>query len=986
MAKDIGAQVKLTGEQEYKDALNQIDKQLIALKGDYKALNSSLDGYSSAMESNRAKHAQLNTQIEAQNEKLKLLKEQLEKVKNAEGDHTAEEARLRSNIGYTTQEVKKLRDAYMEIPNALETVGSKMQTVGSKMSSIGSTLTASVTTPIVGLAAYAYKSASDLEENINKVDVAFGTSADTVKKWAKTATDSYGLSESKALEATALFGDMATSMGMSDDAAASMSTSLTGLAGDLASFKNISQDQAMNALQGIFTGQTKALKGLGIVMTDTNLKDFAEKQGLVYDKMSETEKVTLRYNFVLSRTQNAQGDYVRTASGAANSMRTMQASLSNLADTFGEKLLPTFTPQINKLTELIKKFASLSDGEQQSIIKTLAFAAAVGPVLIVTGELAKRVGFLTEKTGLFVKALTSGQTVAQSFTAIGLNPMALAITATVAAFAGMTIAAKSMQDEWLKEINSNYGLTDSMKGTIETVNSLKDSMAQAQEASAKNDAAVESEYGHYNSLVQEYNNLIDANGQVKAGYENRANYILTTLSSAMGMEDGQIQTLIDDNGKLSSSIDEVILKKKAEAVQNAYQDQYTQAVQNQAEATKALLAAKTNYYEALSRYSSAESNYNSLLSQQQYYLDNNIPLTTEFNDELNKATVEYGTASGSLQQMRDAYDNANTAITDINTTISNYEGVGAAIVSGDADQINQAIFNMTNNFKTAQTANADTLAQQTADLKSTWEEMKKAVDEGSTTITQKQVDAAHEAFLKSAEEHSKAVQNSYDTGYDSAEEMAQGLSDGEPDSTAAADTVSSNAKDALTKDATSEGQGLAGSYAEGISDMDSEASNAGTSLGNNARDGAGSVDSSDLGNNFAIGFGNGISSQNDNIWSKAWNLAQIAWNSVSHALDEHSPSKKTTKQGVYFGEGLANGILSQKDNVQKAAESLSNVAMTSVGKATIPLNVAGGGTNTSYNTITLQVYGTEGQSINDLTDQVMNRLQTAINKKGSVWE
>ena len=157
---------------------------------------------------------------------------------------------------------------------------------------------------------------------------------------------------------TAQFGDLGTSMGLTEDQAAKMSTELAGLAGDLASFKNISTDRAMNALTGIFTGQTKALQGLGVVMNQVNLEKFAEDQGKVYKSMTEAEKVMLRYEYVMSRTKNAQGDYARTSDGAANSLRTLKASLQNLAVTLGKEILPLVTPLINKLTEGIKKISA----------------------------------------------------------------------------------------------------------------------------------------------------------------------------------------------------------------------------------------------------------------------------------------------------------------------------------------------------------------------------------------------------------------------------------------------------------------------------------------------------------------------------------------------------------------------------------------------------------------------------------------------------
>ena len=125
-----------------------------------------------------------------------------------------------------------------------------------------------------------------------------------------------------------LFGDMGTSMGLPTDAAAKMSMSLTGLAGDLASFKNLSLDEVQTALAGVFTGETESLKRLGIVMTETNLDAYALANGFgkTTNEMTQAEKVQLRYAYIMEMTKNAQGDYARTADGTANSIRTFQES------------------------------------------------------------------------------------------------------------------------------------------------------------------------------------------------------------------------------------------------------------------------------------------------------------------------------------------------------------------------------------------------------------------------------------------------------------------------------------------------------------------------------------------------------------------------------------------------------------------------------------------------------------------------------------
>ena len=282
-----------------------------------------------------------------------------------------------SEIERTKKETQGATEAAKEHTKAMTNMSAGMAVAGGVM-------TATVTMPIINAGKAAFQMASDYEENVNKVDVAFKDNAQTVMDWSKTSLEAFGLSQNSALEAASLFGDMGTAMGLSTGEAANMSTSLTGLAGDLASFKNIGIDQAQTALSGVFTGEGEALKSLGVVMQDSTLEAFALAQGTekAYDKMSQAEKVALRYAFVMDATKNAQGDFANTSDGAANSSRTLTETLKELGVSFGQVLLPVITPIIQKITELVKWFGSLSQGTKTAIVIVAGAIAAIGPLLL----------------------------------------------------------------------------------------------------------------------------------------------------------------------------------------------------------------------------------------------------------------------------------------------------------------------------------------------------------------------------------------------------------------------------------------------------------------------------------------------------------------------------------------------------------------------------------------------------------------------------
>lgn len=204
---------------------------------------------------------------------------------------------------------------------------------------------------------------SDLTEVQNVVDVTFTTMSDKVNEFAKNAMTSAGLSETMAKRYVGTFGAMSKSFGFSEAQAYDMSTALTQLTGDVASFYNISQDLAYIKLKSVFTGETETLKDLGVVMTQSALDQYALANG--YGKttsaMTEQEKVALRLAFVQKQLSAASGDFIRTSDSWANQVRVMQLQLQSLKATVGQGLINIFTPVLKVINILLGKLATLAN-------------------------------------------------------------------------------------------------------------------------------------------------------------------------------------------------------------------------------------------------------------------------------------------------------------------------------------------------------------------------------------------------------------------------------------------------------------------------------------------------------------------------------------------------------------------------------------------------------------------------------------------------
>jgi phage-related protein len=216
---------------------------------------------------------------------------------------------------------------------------------------------------IIDFGAKCIELGSDLSEVQNVVDVTFPRMSKQVDDFANNAITSFGLSETMAKKFTGTFGAMAKAFGFGEQAAYEMSTTLTGLAGDVASFYNISQDEAYTKLKSVFTGETETLKDLGIVMTQSALDSYALANGYgkVTAKMSEAEKVALRYKFVQDQLSLASGDFIRTADGWANQVRVLKLQFDSLKATIGQGLINVLTPVIQVINRIISKLMSLAN-------------------------------------------------------------------------------------------------------------------------------------------------------------------------------------------------------------------------------------------------------------------------------------------------------------------------------------------------------------------------------------------------------------------------------------------------------------------------------------------------------------------------------------------------------------------------------------------------------------------------------------------------
>lgn len=359
-----------------------------------------------------------------------------------------------------TGDASKLRGALSESESALGRFSGKMQDVGKSIMGIGTKLTLGVTAPLAAVGVKAFQMASDLNESVSKATQVFGDFSDGIMELGDRAAETLGISKQAAIEAAASFGNLFRSMGTSKSEAATLSTGLVTLAADLASFNNADPTEVLEALRSGLLGEAEPLRKFGVSLSAARIEAEALSMGLVAgevdaDKFTQTslalekaqikaaealkahgessleyrdaaadvataegrlsevtagkvpeltaaQKAQAAYSIIMKDTALAQGDFARTADGAANKQRILKAQFEDAAATLGNQLLPIGQKLIGWVTQLVEKFNALTPKQQKFVLIGAAMAAAIGPAVTVIGALVTVIGALISPVGLVV--------------------------------------------------------------------------------------------------------------------------------------------------------------------------------------------------------------------------------------------------------------------------------------------------------------------------------------------------------------------------------------------------------------------------------------------------------------------------------------------------------------------------------------------------------------------------------------------------------
>ncbi|RGU89876.1 phage tail tape measure protein [Clostridium sp. AF15-17LB] len=490
--------------------------------------------------------------------------------------------------------------------------------------------------------------------------------------------------------------------------------------------------------------------------------DYAKQNGLSLSDMfgsMEAGKAALsimsdggkEYNEVLKEMQNSAGTtqqaFEKMDSTPAAKMQKELNKLKNTGIKTGQQLLPLVTDAMEAVGNLAEGFSKLPKKQQGAIVKTVGFAAALGPVLKVTGGVTKGVGGLTKGFGKLIEAAgktASLNTVASTAAGVGdaataaakgtslmsgvisavTSPVGIAVTSVAALTAGVIALDAVIGDS----IEETYRLTDSQRKALDSMNEHTKALEEQKSAREKSVQSIEREYDGYDSLVTELQSITDENGKVKTGYEERAKVITGQLSEALGIEISLMDGVIGKYEETINSIKELIVQKKAESIASAMQDDMSKAYENSEKAVQDYKKASKDLEEQQKKVIEAEEAYRRG-GPAQY-----------------KA---YQQAVKDQKSLEKALSKSKTAMQDLSTEVNNYDSLIDAMASGDTAKIEEAMNALVTSYRSytaeALSASQETREQMYGQANSYIENMK-LVQDGTVQVA----DSVYQEMARSA--------------------------------------------------------------------------------------------------------------------------------------------------------------------------------------------------------------------------------------------
>ena len=560
----------------------------------------------------------------------------------------------------------------------------------------------------------------------------------------------------------------------------------------------IKASQAGTSLRSLFTRLAKptdtvaaAMEKYNITLTDANgnMKPLSTLMSEMRDRfsgLSEAQKANLAATLagqegmsgLLAIVNSSDDDFknltdsINNADGASERMaKTMQDNLKgsftifkstveSAAISIGKKLTPEVRKFVDTGTSLVKKFNDMSDAEKTNVVNIGKMATVIPLATLAGGKLLgsmlklgkgmvnfnAQTSLLVQAIGLYrqgeIKAALATGEWFSSLSSLGTGIMSFITNpagAAVIGVAALTVAliANTKEMNNYKEAGSKMSEEEQM--LIDRTKELKQAYDESNKSKLDAIKSANDESTAQQTLWEKLQGTVDANGRVLAGKEAYAQFIAGELSDSLGKEISIVNGQIQGYDKLKNTIQQVIEKKRAEAIQSAMQEQYSEAIQKQSEAVLLYNQNLGKVETTKQRLKKAEQEAKKAVDDYTGSLELGAGKANPYYNIMLEAQGKVEGLKDKLNQQTKAVDDSREAMEGYNQTVANYEGLSSALIEGDAQKISDALLKIQYSFQTANTATRASLEEQAQTLNEKYEQMKQALADGATGVTEESV-------------------------------------------------------------------------------------------------------------------------------------------------------------------------------------------------------------------------------------------------------
>lgn len=525
--------------------------------------------------------------------------------------------------------------------------------------------------------------------------------------------------------------------------------------------------------------------------------------------------------------------------------------------------------------------------------------------------------FISYKT-----AVTVASTAMSTFnTILNANPFTLVLGA-VSALIGLFVTLANETDNTDKELQE-------MKDSMEEYSNSMEQIAEAREKFLSKGMA---ELDHYDDLYRELQLIVDENGKIKEGYEERAQFITTSLSEALGIEieivDGQIQKY----GELGNTIQDVIQKKKDQLLLEAHEEEYKKALEEKKK-------IEEEYGKAVQKNKKALEDYNKQLD----FIAQQLGITSEESQKLMSGiydgTIKLNPSlSEQDRQLEELYNGWYDYAEKLDDTLGTLEKEGELFM-----QNQEIIYNYdtalealeTNNRETFENIYKDTVKFTGKTIEDNRKIYEKSIENNQAYLEDllANQDKYSEDFIMSEQKRIEKENEINQKNYEKANQDLENQNIVKTNKVIEGINKQLEAIDSKKYEFMDAGNGNMQLYVDGVAEGEPVARSTVQDLVTNVVEelNSGKINAETAGENLIDGLKNGINNKKGSLFSNVTTLAQNVLKSLKLGLDEHSPSKTSRLYGQYLLQGLNLGIKDESKDSLKTISDFGNQVLSTFG-------------------------------------------------------